>query len=209
MPKLSLLPRDTRFSLLFQQGAENVVKMARELKELVCGWEDIRGRVSLIADMERDGDAITHDVMSLLHHSFITPFDREDISALAHAIDNIADLIHSTADIMYLYKIERPSDTAKAISEIILQAAQEVEQAVGGIAGRIDQEKLLKHCIEINRLENLSDDMYKRALASLFADSKDVFHVIKWREILEDMEATVDATETVADVLEGVALKYA
>lgn len=208
MVKLSFAPRDKKFAILFQQGAENVVKMAREFKEIVDVWENVKERVSILADMERDGDAITHDVMALLHRTFITPFDREDIGLLTQSLDDIADRIHSSADFMLLYRVERPGDKAKELADIILQAAVEVEKAVSGISGRIDQKQLFKHCVEINRMENQGDGIYRAALADLFATSDDVFHVIKWREIYEVMESTIDGCEATANVIEGIALKY-
>lgn len=209
MFKISLVPVDRRFSILFQQGADNVVKMARQFKDLVHVWENVKERVDIIADLERDGDAITHEVMALLHRSFITPFDREDIGLLAHSLDDIADRIHATADTMLLYRIDRTNDRAKELADIILQASLEVQCAIAGVGGHIDQKLLLKQCVEINRLENVGDNVYHRALADLFADSSDVFYVVKWREIYDGMEATIDGCEKVADVLEGVALKYA
>jgi hypothetical protein len=209
LPNFSLVPRDRKFSILFQQGAENVVKMAREFKELAFVWEGVEERVSLLADLERDGDAITHNVMALLHRSFITPFDREDIGILAHSLDDVADRIHSTADLMAVYRIGRPTEKAKELAGILLQAAVEVEKAVAMISGRIDQTRLLERCVEINRLENLGDNLYRAALGELFANSGDVLSVVKWREIYSDMESTIDGCEVIADVLEGVALKYA
>lgn len=209
MFKLSLLPSDRRFSILFQQGAENVVKMAKELRDLVHVWQNVKERAGILADLERDGDAITHEIMASLHRSFITPFDREDIGSLAHSLDDIADRIQSTADTMFLYRIEHSTAPAKELADIILQAAVEVQIAVHGIGGRIDHKKLLKQCVEINRLENLGDAVYRAAVADLFADSSDVFYVVKWREIYDDMESAIDGCEVVANVLEGIALKYA
>jgi uncharacterized protein Yka (UPF0111/DUF47 family) len=207
--KLSLLPKDRRFYILFEQGAENVVKMAKEFKELIFTWENVRERVSILADFERDGDAITHDVMSLLHRTFITPLDREDIGLMAHSIDDVADRIHSAADIMYVYRIESSNDRAKELADIIVQATVEVEKAVSGISGHINRNQLLKQCVEINRLENMADSVYRSALADLFTNSRDMAYVVKWREVYEDMESSIDGCEVIADVLEGIALKYA
>jgi uncharacterized protein len=207
--KFSLLPTDKRFSILFQQGAENVVKMAKQFRELLNVWVNVKERVSILGELERDGDAINHDIMSLLHRTFITPFDREDIASLAHSIDDVADRIHSAADTMLVYRIEGPNERAKQLAEIMEQATIEMEQAVTGISGRIDRNFILKHCVEINRLENMGDGVYRLALADLFADSKDMAYVVKWREIYEDMESSIDGCETVADVLEELALKYA
>lgn len=208
MPRLSLLPRDKRFSILFQQGADNLVRMGREFRELVSVWENVKERVIMLADMERDGDAITHDVMAMLHRAFITPFDREDISLLARSLDDVADRVHSAADIMLLYRVERPTVWAKEQAEIVDQVSKEIQKGVAGISGPIDQNQLLKACVEINRLENMADDLYRTALADLFAGSPDIFHVVKWREIYEDVESAIDGAEVVADVLEEMALKY-
>ncbi len=208
MPKISLLPRDKRFSALFQQSADNLVRMGREFKELVFVWENVRERVAMLADMERDGDAITHDVMAMLHRTFITPFDREDISLLARSLDDVADRIHNASDIMLLYHVERPQERARELAEIVDQVVKEVRNGVTGIAGAIDQAPLLKACVEINRLENAADDVYRKALGELFAESTDVVYIVKWREIYEDTESAIDGAEIVADVLEEIALKY-
>ena len=206
--KLSLFPRDNRFSILFQQDSENIVKMAREFRELLYSWENVKERVSILADLERDGDAITHEVMALLHRTFITPFDREDIGLLAQSLDDIADRIHSAADIMLLYRIGRPTDKAKELADIIQQIACEVENAVSEIKGHIDQNSLLKKCVEINRLENLADSVYRSALADLFINPNDISFDVRWREIYELMESAADSGESTANVLEGIGLKY-
>jgi predicted phosphate transport protein (TIGR00153 family) len=183
--------------------------MAKQFNELLAIWENVRERVSILSDLERDGDAITHDIMALLHRTFITPFDREDIGLLAHSIDDIADCIHAAADTMLVYRIQEPTDRAKEMVSLIEQAAIEVEKAVRSISGRIDRNQVLKQCVEINRLENMGDNIYRQALADLFANSTDMAYVVKWREIYDDMEASIDGCEVVADVLEEIALKYA
>jgi len=206
--RFSLFPRDKRFSILFEQSAENVAKMASEFRDLVHVWENVRERVSILSDMERDGDAITHDVMALLHRTFITPFDREDISLLARSLDDVADRIHSAADIMLLYRLETTTDMARQMADIAKQVATEVVRAVSTLSGHIDQAELLRRCVEINRLENLGDDLYRKALADLFAGSADVVYIVKWREIYEDIESAIDGAEVAADVMENIALKY-
>jgi uncharacterized protein Yka (UPF0111/DUF47 family) len=146
--------------------------------------------------------------MHLLHRTFITPLDREDIGLLARSIDDVADRIHTAADIMYIYHIEGSNDRAKELADIIVQASVEVEKAVSSISNRIDRNSLLKECVEINRLENIGDSVYRNALAELFTHSQDMAYVVKWREVYEDMESSIDGCEVIADVLEGIALKY-
>jgi len=207
--RFSLVPREKKFFVLFQQSAQNALKTARQFQDMLNTWEDIRERVSVITALEHEGDAITHQIAAELHRTFVTPFDREDIAMLANSLDDITDFIHSAADAMALYRIETPTQRAKEMVDIAVQAIAEVGEAVSEIEGRIDKEKLLKRCVEINRLENVSDILYRSAMAELFADCNDFAHVIKWREIYECIENAVDRCEDVANILEGVALKYA
>ncbi len=209
MFRFSLVPREKKFFVLFQQSAQNALKTARQFQDMLNTWEDIRERVSVITALEHEGDAITHQIAAELHRTFVTPFDREDIAMLANSLDDITDFIHSAADAMALYRIETPTQRAKEMVDIAVQAIAEVGEAVSEIEGRIDKEKLLKRCVEINRLENVSDILYRSAMAELFADCNDFAHVIKWREIYECIENAVDRCEDVANILEGVALKYA
>jgi len=207
--KFSLTPRDKRFAVLFEQSAHNALKIAHQLKDMVCTWENVEERLAIITDLEHEGDAATHQIMAELHRSFITPFDREDIALLAHSLDEVTDYIHSSADMMILYKVGQPTSRARELVDIIVQTAAEVEKAVSEVHDHIDREKLLKRCMEINRLENEGDSIYRAALAELFSDSTDTASLIKWREIYEHMETAIDRCEDVANVLEGVALKYA
>ena len=209
MFKFSLTPKDKKFAVLFEQSAHNAVKIAHQLKDMVCTWENIEERLGIITDLEHDGDAATHQIMAELHRCFITPFDREDIALLAHSLDEVTDYIHSSADMMILYKVGQPTARAREMADIIVQTTAEVEKAVAEIHDRIDRDSLLKRCMEINRLENDGDGVYRAALAELFSDSTDTASLIKWREIYEHMETAIDRCEDVANVLEGVALKYA
>ena len=209
MFKFSIFPREKKFLILFEQSAQNAVKIAKQLKDMVNIWENIKERVEIITDLEHQGDAIIHQIMAQLNKTFITPFDREDITLLAHSLDDITDFIHSAADDLLLYKIEFPTQRAKELSDIIVQIAIEVEKAVTGIHDRIDKKQLLDQCMEINRLENMGDGIYRLAMAELFYDCSNIAYVIKWSEIYKHMETAIDRCEDVADVLEGVALKYA
>jgi len=207
--KATPIPREKKFFVLFEQGAQNTVKIAQQLRDMVYVWENVRERVGIINDLEHQGDAITHQVMSQLHRTFITPFDREDIALLAQSLDNVTDSIYAAADAMLLYKVERPTGKAKDLADIVVQTVAALEEAVSEIHGHIEREHLLRHCVEVNRLENMGDDIYRSAMAELFVESTDVAYLIKWREIYDHMESALDSCEDVANVLEGVALKYA
>jgi predicted phosphate transport protein (TIGR00153 family) len=207
--KLSLIPKEKKFFALFEQGTQNAVKIAQQLKDMVYIWENVKERVGVINDLEHQGDAITHQIFDQLHRSIITPFDREDIALLAHSIDDVADFIHAAADAMLLYKIERPTNRAKELADIVVQAVAEVEKAVSEMHDRVGRKQLLKRCVEINRLENIGDNVYRSAMAELFDDSANYNSLIKWREIYNHMESVIDRCEDIANILEGVAIKYA
>ncbi len=207
MFKLSLIPKEKKFFVFFEQSAQNVVKIAQQLKDMVYIWENVKERVSIINDLEHQGDAITHQVFEQLHRSVITPFDREDIALLAHSLDDLADFIHAAADAMLLYKVAHPTNRAKELADLVVEAVTEVERAVSEIHDHFGRKGLMQRCVEINRLENLGDSVYRSAMAELFDESIDIRSLIKWREIYTYMESVMDRCEDVANILEGVAIK--
>ena len=209
MFKFSLIPRERKFFVLFEQSAQNAVKIAQQLKDMVYIWENVKERVGIINDLEHQGDAITHQIFEQLHRSVITPFDREDIALLAHSLDDVSDFVHEAADAMLLYKVARPTGRAKELVDIVVQAAAEVEKAVSEIHDRVGRKHLIERCVEINRLENIGDSVFRSAMAELFDDSTDFAGLIKWREIYTHMEDVIDRCEDIANILEGVAIKYA
>ena len=209
MFKFPFIPREEKFFRLFEDGARNMVKAAEALKGLIDTWENVEEKVDAITELEHQGDSVTHRIMEQLHRTFVTPFDREDIALLAHSLDDIVDFIHATADAMFLYKIEQPSQRAKELADILVQAAAEVGKALLLLEHHAQLKQVLERCVEINRLENMADRVFRSAMAELFNDSADIAYIIKWREIYEHMESATDRCEDVADVLEGVALKHA
>ena len=208
MFKIALMPREAKFFDLFESSAKNMVKAAQKLKELVDTWDNVEERVKEITELEHAGDTIAHQMMEQLHRTFVTPFDREDIALLAHTLDDVTDFIHAAVDAMFLYKVDRPPQAARELADVILQAATEVERAMPFLRRSGKLKQLLEPCVEINRLENMADDIYRSAIAGLFANTANIAEVIKWREIYEHMESATDRCEDVANVLEGVALKH-
>ena len=207
--RFPFIPREEKFFDLFQASAQNVVAAAHRLKKMVDDWKNVEASAAEITELEHRGDTITHDIIARVHRTFVTPFDREDIVELAHSLDDIIDFIHAAADSMFLYKVDRPGSRAKELAEIIVQATEEVERVIPQLKKRIVLSQVLKRCVEINRLENVADRVYRSAIAELFADSPDIAEVIKWREIYAHMESATDRCEDVANVLEGVAIKHA
>lgn len=209
MVRLPFVPKEHKFFELFEESAQNTVKAAKGLKEMMDDWQFIDSRVAEITELEHQGDTITHQVISLLHRTFVTPFDREDIALLAHTMDDVIDFIHAAADAMFIYKIESPTERAKQLADIIVQGTVEVDKAVRGLRKRKELKRIMEGCVEINRLENMADRVYRAAIAELFDNTEDIAEVIKWREIYAHMESATDRCEDVANVLEGVALKHA
>ncbi|OGO07888.1 MAG: phosphate transport regulator, partial [Chloroflexi bacterium RBG_13_57_8] len=202
-------PTEHKFFDLFEESAKNILKASKSLKEMLDTWQFVDSRVAEITELEHEGDSITHQIISLLHRTFVTPFDREDIALLAHTMDDIIDFIHASADSMFIYKINSPAARAKELADIIVLGAVEVEKAVGGLRHKSEFKQILERCVEINRLENMADRVYRAAIGELFENTADIAQIIKWREIYEHMESATDRAEDVADVLEGVALKNA
>jgi len=204
------MPRDDRFFDLFEVSAKNMVRAAESLKDMIYSWERFDEKLEEMTQIEHQGDTITHEIMFQLNRSFITPFDREDIGLLAHSLDDVTDLIQSAADTMVLYKVKTPGKRARELADIIVQITTEVENVMPGLRRHnANLEKILNSCVEINRLENVADTIYRTALTELFDDDSDIADVIKWREIYEHMESATDMCEDVANVLESVALKHA
>ena len=209
MFRFPFIPREEKFFGLFEDSAQNMVKAAQGLKKLIDTWEDIEERVDEITALEHHGDTIAHQIMAQLHRTFVTPFDREDIALLAHTLDDVTDFIHAAADAMLLYKVDSPGQKAKELADIIVQATSEVEIVMPRLRHRAELKQVLEHCVEINRLENMADRVFRSAMAELFDNTTDITQIIKWREIYEHMESATDRCEDVSNVLEGIALKHA
>ena len=210
MVRFNLIPRETKFFNLFEQLSKSMVMAAKELKKLVDTWENIEQTVAAINEIEHEGDTTTHQIMYQLNRTFITPFDREDIALLANALDDVIDLIEAAADTMMLYKVKTPGQRAKELADIIVQISTEVERAIPHLRKLgADIQQVLNLCVEINRLENVADKIFRTALTELFDNPTDIAEVMKWREIYQHMETATDKCEDVANVLEGVALKHA
>lgn len=207
--RFSLIPRHHKFYDLFEEDAQNLVKGARLLQDMLQKWDNLDARSKEITDIEHQGDSITHRIMAELHSTFVTPIDREDIAVLAHTMDDVLDFIQSAADFMLLYGVPAPTERARELGAIIAAAASELERAMPSLRHPGRLKDIMAHCVELNRLENAADDIYRAALRELFQHTGDMSEVIKWREIYEHLESATDRCEDVANVLEGVALKHA
>ena len=206
VPLPSLVPKDRVFFDLFDQAGQNTLRAARLLKEMLERWPDEHGLVREILLAEQEGDRITHDIVQRLNSTFVTPLDSEDIYGLATQLDDIVDYIDETADFMGLYKIEAPMEQAFAMADVLVQSCEQLASALEQLRGF---KGLERYWIEIHRLENDGDRLYRDAVASLFANGIDPMVVIRWKDIFTVLERAVDATETAAHILEGIVIKNA
>ena len=206
MPLPSLVPRDKVFFDLFSQSGENTLRAARLLQEMLRGWPEEQGLARQILLAEQEGDRITHALIQRLNSTFVTPLDGEDIYGLATSLDDIVDYIEETSDFMGLYQIEAPMEQAIAMADVLVRCCEQLAQALEHLR---DFKGLDKYWIEVHRLENDGDRLYREAVASLFANGIDPMVVIRWKDLFTVLERAVDACESVAHILEGIVIKNA
>jgi uncharacterized protein len=199
-------PREREFFDLFQEAGQNIVRAADLLDQMLRGYPERADLARDILICEQEGDRITHDLIHRLNHTFVTPIDREDILQLASALDDIVDFTEEVADYLGLYKIEAPMEQAQRLAHILLQACRQIAEAMPRLRGFRD---ISHYTVEINRLENDGDRVTREAIASLFDNGVDPMMVIRWKDIFERLEAAIDATEKVANTLEGIVIKNA
>jgi hypothetical protein len=204
--RFSLVPKDRVFFDLFAEGGQNTLRTAKLLRDMLEKWPDEEGLALDILKAEQEGDRITHDIIQRLNTTFVTPIDREDIHTLATQMDDIVDYMEEVADFMGLYSIEAPMDQAQALADVLVKCCEQLYGLLQHLRGFKD---LDHYWIEIHRLENDGDRIYRDAVASLFADRIDPMVVIRWRDIFLRLERAIDATETSASIVEGIVIKNA
>ena len=206
MARLSQIfaPKEREFFDLFEEAANNGTRAASLLEEMLRDFPESATLARDILVCEQDGDRITHDIVHRLNQTFVTPIDREDILELVKALDDVVDLTEEVADFLVLYKIEAPMEQAQRLAHILHEACKLVEEAMPRIRAFDD---ISHYVVEIHRLENDGDRLERQALASLFERAVDPMMVIRWKDIFERLEQAVDATENVANTLQGIVLK--
>ena len=208
MARFQILPTEQRFFHLFEQHVRTLRQAASRLLALAEDFTDVEGKVAQLTETEHEADFITHELIDLARRSFTTPFDTEDITAMAGRMDDAVDAIQETADELILWKIERPTSAALELCRIIDKAAAELEAAVPDLRDRRGFARIRDHIVEVNRYENDADRVGRQALRDLLAQRDDWFEVTRWKEIYEHLEAVTDRMEDVADVLEGIMVKH-
>jgi predicted phosphate transport protein (TIGR00153 family) len=204
LARFSLLPRDRTFFDLFIEAGKNSVNAARLLDRMMDQWPEEEGLSRQIVEAENEGDRITHEIIKRLNSTFVTPIDREDIYGLATQMDDIVDFTEEAADYLGLYKIEAPMEQAGALTKVLVAAC---EQLAAGLEHLPEFKDLDKYWIEIHRLENDGDRISRDAVASLFSNGIDPMMVIRWKDMFAVLEEAIDATETAAQIIEGIVIK--
>jgi predicted phosphate transport protein (TIGR00153 family) len=202
-----LMPREGKFFDLFNAHAERIVEGGRELAAMLGTFTELDAHAQRIDAIERAADKVTHETIALLHKTFITPFDRDQIHQLITTMDDILDLIQDVAESVALYDLRRATPEAKQLAEINQMCCERVKVAVGLLTNIKHPEAILKCCEEIDRLESDADRVLRGAMSKLFRDEADVKQLIKLRTIYELLETISDRCEDVANIIEGIVLE--
>ena len=204
-----LMPADGQFFDMFNQHAELCVKGAKELLALTSDFKDIDQRLHQIDMLEKQADQITYKTVAMLHKTFITPIDRDDIHRLNTRMDDILDLMEDAAQTVSLYDIQHVTPEAKRLAELVLACAEKVQEAVALLPNMKNSRKITDVCDEIDRLESDADHVMHAALSRLFRDEPDVRNLIKLKTLYEFLESVTDRCEDVANIIEGIVVENA
>jgi predicted phosphate transport protein (TIGR00153 family) len=201
---IRLLPREVEFFELFETQASKVLEAARALQEMARHYERIDEKARHIKVLETQGDHVTHEIIDRLNRTFITPFDREDIHALASSLDDVLDNIEGVSSRFALFNIKRITPESLQLISIVEQSCAAIYEAVKQLR---DFKRISEHLIQINHLENEADHISRNTTAKLFHEENDFRELIKWKELYGRLEATTDDCEDVANILEGIVVK--
>jgi len=208
----ALLPKDDKFFKFFEKDVDNLQNAAKVFKDLMSNAiskEERAQKIKRVEEIEHIGDEITHQIFSELGASFITPFDREDIHALTSTLDDILDFIQGAATRIVLYRVESISPEQEKLAGLIYDAVVELRQAIYYLRDFRNADKIRENLVKINSMENEADDLFERAIASLFENCKDPILLIKTKELLVSLETATDQCEDAANVIESIIVKNA
>jgi predicted phosphate transport protein (TIGR00153 family) len=214
--RFRLVPRDEGFYPLFNEAAENVVLCARRFRDLLADFgddsdgepvgRDLEKLGYLVAECEHRGDELTRTILRRLHSSFVTPFDREDIHALTEELDDVVDEMQAAAELLVLHRVEKPLVEVRDLADILVKAAE----ANAALIAKLPKLRGLEEELEaVDRLESEGDRIYRHAVAHLFSGEFKAFAVLKWKDIVEAIEKSVNAIENISDIVESIVLKHA
>ena len=207
--RFSLIPRDYRFFDLLHASAKNLVEAGEALLDLMEHYQNVEMKIAHIRELEHKGDTITHEIMARLHKTFVTPIEREDIARLADCLDDVMDHVEEATAAMKIYEVSGPTTFSAEMADIVRLMTVKVEEAISRLPDHRRLRDILPYCVELNRLENVADDLFRRAMAELFHSEISPAEIIKWRDIYHQLEAATDRCEDVANLLEGIVLRHA
>jgi len=204
--RFRLVPTDDRFFDLFSESAANAAECARRLRDLVTDFSDVKAKHTRVVEAERAGDELTRAILNRLNSTFVTPFDREDIHALAEELDDVVDDLLAVSDLLNLVQVDAVLPDLKEQADICVQMA---EQTVG-LMGRLKSMRGTEPYLDaIDKLESEGDSVYRRTLARLFSGEYEALEVLKWKDIVQAMEDALNTLEDVSNVVEAIVLKHA
>jgi predicted phosphate transport protein (TIGR00153 family) len=203
--RLSFFPRDEQFFDLFGKMVDEIQAAAGLLEQMLSHDPPDLAKVALIKDAEHRCDALTHDAIQRLHRTFVTPFDREDLYALASSLDNVMDAIDHAAALVPLYRITKVRPETRTMTHIVSTSTASLHSALEALSVK---KPVQPHAVEINRLENEADHAYQEAVRTLFDTETDPLLIMKWKELFDVLEHITDCCEDVANVIEGVVVKH-
>lgn len=208
MARFRLLPRDERFFDLFEQATAVAVAGAESLQAMLGDIPNAEAYRVKIADLEHQGDSIIHETMEKLNRTFVTPIDPEDIRAIASRLDDVIDFTQGAAERVVLYRVTSSNPAAVELAEVLVSVTREAQRVIVLLRDLKNQRDIMRHCIEVNRLENVGDHVYRQGLGRLF-EAGDLTDLIRWKEIFEQVEQAIDTCEDLADVIESLVVKHA
>jgi predicted phosphate transport protein (TIGR00153 family) len=204
-----LLPREDAFFDLFERSAANVHEAAKALVELTTKWDHVEDRVRRIKDLEHAGDQITHDTIEKLNTSFITPIDRQDIHELICRLDDILDMTDTAVHRMQLYGVKTPTEDCKKLAVCLAHATGAIVEVMPLLRDMKNAPKIREKVVAIHTQENAGDQIFSHGLAGLFRSEPDAREILKWKDILQEIETATDRCEDVANILDSIVLKNA
>lgn len=204
----SRLSQDQEFFKLFRESSELSLEGARAFRNMVSDLSKSESFTRTIKDYEHRADEVTHRTVALLHKTFITPFDREDVHSLITKMDDILDFIDAAAQRVNFYEIRTSTPELKQLADICITSCELIVKAVRGLDNLKKSNEINSTCIEINRLENDADHVLRSGVAKLFKDEPDTRMLIKLKEIYELLETVTDRCEDVANIIDGIVLEY-
>jgi len=206
---VQFFPKNEKFFDLLDIASDKISRGIGLLKDMMLDLSDAEEKAKRIKDVEHEADEITHETIARLHKTFVTPIDREDLHSLITQLDDILDFIDSVSERTFLYGVKTSTPEAMELVEVLENTIKEVVKGVTSLRNMKHSEEVLSICIEINRLENRGDTVYRAAISNLFKSSMELSEIIKWKDIYEMLESAIDRCEDIANILEGIVLKNA